>query len=73
MHYPELITQLHEAAQNKVLQLALSEHELTALPPEISHLTALTAGALKAGFNTERGTLCRIRAFIKPVGGPHVR
>jgi hypothetical protein len=32
-----------------------------------------TEGALKAGGDTERWSLCRLRAFIKPVEGPHVR
>jgi transposase len=36
-------------------------------------LMVLTAGARRAGFDTERWTLCRIRAFIKTVEGPHMR
>ena len=41
MHYPELITKLHEAAKNKMLTFDLGGNELTALPPEIGQLTNL--------------------------------
>jgi transposase len=36
-------------------------------------LAVLTEGALQAGGDMERWTLCRLRAFIKAVEGPHTR